>query len=77
MSTSSKVRPSAVFGQAVPEQEIVLPVPRLTQLQALERQADAVGMGLEDWLLCLLKAHVTFTRPDPSCAGTGGRWGSP
>ena len=65
MSTIPKVRPEALSGQAGPEQELVLPVPRLKELQALERQAESVGMGLEEWLLALLKANVTHTRPVP------------
>ena len=65
MSTISKVRTVPLSGQAVPEQEIVLPVPTLSHLEALERQAGAIGMGLDDWLLCLLKANVTHARPDP------------
>ena len=58
-----KVRPETPSGQAA--HEVVLPVPTLAQLQALERQAGAIGMGLEEWLLALLKANVTHTRPDP------------
>ena len=65
MSTIPKVRPEAPSGQAVPEQELLLPVPRLKELQALERQAQALGYGLEEWLLCLLRANVRTFRVDP------------
>ena len=61
----SKVRTVPLSGQAVPEQEILLPVPRLSQLQALERQAGSIGMALDGWLLTLLKANVTHSRPSP------------
>ena len=61
--SSLKVRPEPLSGHAVPEQEIVLPVPRLTQIQALQRQAGAIGLELEDWLLTLLRAKVRRSRP--------------
>ena len=48
MGTIPKVRPPADPGQAAREQKIVLPVPRLTQLQALEGQAGAIRLGLDD-----------------------------
>ena len=40
----SKVRTGPLSGQAAVSHEVVLPVPQLKQLQALERQANAAAM---------------------------------
>jgi hypothetical protein len=63
--SSLKVRPEPSSGQAVPDHEVVIPVPQLRYLEGLERQASAIGLDLEEWLLALLRANVRACRVDP------------